>query len=345
MHSPDSNKLRLGFIGSGGMADAHLHGLANAELFPDIEIAAFCDVVLERAQAQAAKYGALAFSSPFEMMADASLDACFVLLPPFAHGDAERACLEGKIPFLVEKPIGLDAGVLEEIRREVQLQNLITSAGYMNRYQPSVQAAKAAFQNDRAVMAMGGWFGGPPLSTDEFSLIGQWWVIKEKSGGQMVEQVTHTVDLVRYFLGDAVEVYAHATQEFNKTLPDLMPNYNIDDAMTTTVKFQSGALATILSSTSTAHGDVFLDVLGMKTTAKFEGWGHDLKLVRQGAEAETVASDLESIWVREDRAFVDAVKSGDASPIKTDYADAFKTAMLTLAANKSAETGRPVELI
>ena len=46
------SKLRVGFIGAGGMADAHLAGLTDTGVFPDIEIAAFCDVVLERAQAQ-----------------------------------------------------------------------------------------------------------------------------------------------------------------------------------------------------------------------------------------------------------------------------------------------------
>ncbi len=92
--------LRVGFIGSGGMADAHLKGLVDAELFPDVTIAAFCDVVLERAQAQCDKYPAskpVAYASPQQMMSDAGLDACYVLLPPFAHGEAERACIEGNV--------------------------------------------------------------------------------------------------------------------------------------------------------------------------------------------------------------------------------------------------------
>jgi predicted dehydrogenase len=100
-------KLRIGFIGSGGMADAHLKGLSDAERFPDVQIATFCDVVLERAQAQCEKYPAhepKAYSSPSQMMAEAGLDACYVLLPPFAHGEAERACIEHNVPFLVENP-------------------------------------------------------------------------------------------------------------------------------------------------------------------------------------------------------------------------------------------------
>lgn len=346
------SQLRIGFIGAGGMADAHLKGLSDAGLFPDVEIAAFCDVVLERAQGQADKYATgenkpQAFSTPQAMIAEAGLDACYVLLPPFAHGDAERACIEGNVPFLVEKPIGKDLGLLRELRDEVKNKNLLTAAGYMNRYQPSVERAKEAFSSDEPVLAYGGWIGGPPTSDNAYmanSLIGKWWVQKQMSGGQMVEQVTHTVDLVRYFLGDAVEVYAHTTTAFNKKLPNLLENYTMDDAMTTTIKFESGALATILSSSATpVGGGVSLDILGMKSAVKFSGWGHDVTILRQDGESENIASSAE-IFPVEDRAFLDAVKTGDRNKIKTDYADAFKTAFLTLAANESAETGKPVDL-
>jgi predicted dehydrogenase len=97
--------LRIGFIGSGGMADAHLKGLADTSQFPDVQLTAFCDVAIERAQAQCDKYAShseqapVAYSSPRTMIQEADLDACYILLPPFAHGDAERACIEGGVPF------------------------------------------------------------------------------------------------------------------------------------------------------------------------------------------------------------------------------------------------------
>lgn len=344
------SKLKIGFIGAGGMADAHLKGLVNQELFPDVEITAFCDVFLAKAQAQADKYGAQAFDNPKTMIAETGIDAAYVLLPPFAHGDAERACIEGNVPFLVEKPIGKDPVLLKELRDEIVTKGLITAAGYMNRYQPSVQAAKEAFLGDEAILAHGGWLGGPPVLQPgkEPAPILRWWVVKEKSGGQMVEQVTHTIDLVRYFLGDAVEIYAHATTAFNKKVPNLMTGYTIDDAMTTTIRFASGALATILSSASTPKagavgGGLFLDIHGMKTSARFLGWGHEVTIAREGADNETVKPAAE-IFPLEDRAFLDAVKTRDASKIRTDYADAYKTAMVAIGANVSAETGKPYDL-
>jgi len=345
--SPSNKRVRLGFIGAGGMAAAHLHGLGNPELFPDVELVAFCDLVLERARAQATPFGAPAFDSPAKMIAEVELDGCYILLPPFAHGDAERACLEGNVPFFVEKPIGLDGALCREIKEEVARRDLLTSTGYMLRYQPSVQAAKAAFAGERAAIAYGGWFDPPPLTSHpDFAagLINRWWSHKEKSGGQMVEQVTHTVDLARYFLGDAVEVYAHATHAFNTERPDIAPGYNIADAMTTSICFQSGAIASLMSSVaSTATDSIFLDIWGTRTLAKFTQWQHHLELVSQGEEPRRVEGTVD-IFAREDRAFVDALKSGDRSLVLIPYADAYKTLLLTLAANRSAETGKPVDL-
>jgi predicted dehydrogenase len=304
-------------------------------------------VVLERAAKQCGKYpehAPQAFATPAQMIADAGLDACYILLPPFAHGEAERACLNGNVPFLVEKPIGNKIEVLREIRAEVRTKNLITAAGYMNRYQPSVKAAKAAFSGDEAVIAWGGWLGGPPTTDNAYmatSLIGQWWVIKEKSGGQFVEQVTHTVDLVRHFMGDATEVFAHNTTAFNSKLPNLLPNYTMDDAMAVNIRFAGGGIATILSSSATpVGGGVSLKILGTHSALEFSGWGHDA-IIRTAQGEETVAAEA-NIFAVEDRAFIDAVRSGDRSSIMTDYDDAFKTAALTLAANASAANGTPV---
>ena len=63
------------------------------------------------------------------------------------------------------------------------------------------------------VMAVGGWVGAAPKGT---APIHSWWVVKEKSGGQLVEQTTHTVDLARYLIGEAVEVWASAARGFVK---------------------------------------------------------------------------------------------------------------------------------
>lgn len=339
-----AEKVRVGFIGSGGMAEAHLRGLPS---FPDVQIAAFCDVVRGKAERLAEQYGAKAYSDPREMLGTQELDCVYVLLPPFAHGDAERAAIEAKVPFFVEKPIGMDLPVLREIAAGVQAAGLLTAVGYMNRYRKSVQQARAVFQQDPPVLAYGGWLGGRPRGSGAGDGIGSWWVQRSKSGGQFVEQVSHTVDLVRYLLGDAQEVFAAATRAFNRGKEGTPSNYDIEDASIVSIKFKGGAIATLMASCATdVGGGVTLSVLSAEHAAFFTGWEHSLRLLEKRGEEtrEVTIPGEESIFAIEDRAFIDAVKTGDRTKVRTDYADGLKTAELALAANRSMETGEPVRL-
>jgi predicted dehydrogenase len=345
--SMPGEKVRVGFIGSGGMAQAHLNPEKGLPTFPDVEIAAFCDVVPAKAEALAQQYGVKAYTQPREMLAAERLDAVYVLLPPFAHGEAEQAAIAAKVPFFVEKPIGLDLSVLREVAAGVKQTNLLTAVGYMNRYRKSVQRARDVFRQDAPILAYGGWLGGRPRARADSDGIGSWWVQRSKSGGQFVEQVTHTVDLARYLLGDAEEVSAVATKAFNKSKEGTPANYDIEDASLVNIRFKSGAIATLMASCATGvGGGVTLNVYAENHAALFTGWEHSLRLLsKQGEETneESIPGEPD-IFAVEDRVFINAVKSGDRSKIGTDYADGLKTAELAIGANRSMETGEPVRL-
>jgi myo-inositol 2-dehydrogenase/D-chiro-inositol 1-dehydrogenase len=81
----------------------------------------------------------------------------------------------------------------------------------------------------------------------------------------------------------------------------------------------------------------------MNTSVKFSGWGHDATILRKGQDAETHKAAGE-IFPIEDRAFLDAVQTGDHSKVLAPYVDSFKIAQLTIAANQSAASGKPVEI-
>lgn len=344
--STTKQRVRVGIVGAGGMAQNHLKGLSQ---MADVQVAAICDVAEHRAQGLAAQHSARPYSDPQRMLAESSLDAVYILLPPFAHGAAERAALEHRVPFFIEKPVGMDVALCHEIAAAVKEQNLLTCVGYMNRYRESVRRARQVFQADPAVLAHGGWISGTPRTQEEYG-IWRWWSDKRQSGGQFVEQVTHTVDLVRYLMGEVVEVFAHGAppRTFNRDVPD---NYNLEDALVTTLRFQSGAVATLWAACAcNAGGGVSLSVFGTQHAAHFTGWEHTLRLVAQppgaGREArteETIKGESD-IFALEDRHFIDAVKSGDRSLIRTDYPDGVKTTEVTVATNRSLETGQPVSL-
>jgi predicted dehydrogenase len=346
--------LRVGLIGCGGISGAHLPHLTDSS---DVAVVGFCDIVPERAEKRARAYAEkkgldydekVVFDAAEKMLDSVALDAAYILVPTYAHGALERACVKAKVPFLVEKPLGLDADDLRQLSAEVAESGLITSAGFMNRYRKSVNRVKSLLEKDPAILMDGAWIGGPPLVRDgdyfANNPIGLWWPIKEKSGGQFVEQVIHTVDLARYLGGEIVEVFAFAANGFNKRLPNLIPQYNLDDAMVVSMRFESGAVANIMSSCSSqTGGGVFLNVWAGTHTAKFTDWAHHVQIHRAGEPGvEEIRGDIDDIFPTEDRAFLNAVKSGDPSGLKSSHADGVRSTLVALAANESLETGKPV---
>ncbi len=332
-----ANKIKVAFIGSGGMAKQHA---PNYEKIEDAHIVGFCDVVSERAEAIAKEYGGQAFTDPTEMLDTVEPDGVYILLPPFAHGEAEFACLERGIPFFVEKPINLDLAQAEEIAQGVADGGLLTSAGYLNRYRTGINKARQMLQDDPAVLALGGWISGSPTPDPNFP-ISVWWINKSRSGGQFIEQVTHTVDLVRFLMGEATQVAAVSAEGFNVGFP----NYDIEDAWAVSVKFASGGVANLHACcASNTRESISLDVYAKNCSFQFTGWEHNCKIFRVGEEEPEEILGGEDVFYLEDVAFVEMLRSGDQSKVQSDYADAVKTLQITIAADQSVATKKTIDL-
>jgi myo-inositol 2-dehydrogenase/D-chiro-inositol 1-dehydrogenase len=327
-------KVRIGFVGCGGIAEAHWNALSK---LPEAEIVAFYDIDERKARAAAERFKGHAYRSVEEMFEKAGIDAVYFCLPPFAHG-AEMLAVEHGIPFFVEKPVDLNLSRAKEIEAAVREKGLLTSVGYMNRYRRGVRTVKKLLETDPPILLLGGWIGGTPRGEGIWS----WWIQKDKSGGQFHEQVTHTVDLVRFFCGEAELVHAFAAKGLNEEVPE---GYSIEDASVVGIKFKSGAVASLWASCSAnaGGGGVSLSIYSSNMTALFTGWEHTLRLMRSGEDIVEIRGEGD-IFVIEDKAFVDAVKAKDQSLVMSSYADGVKTIEITLAANRSMETGEPVML-
>jgi myo-inositol 2-dehydrogenase/D-chiro-inositol 1-dehydrogenase len=333
-----ADRVKVGFVGCGGIAESHLKGLAKDV---DVDLVGFCDINAQRAEEMAGKYGVggSTFTSAREMYSAIKLDAVYHCLPPFAHG-AELEAIKRGIPFFVEKPINLYLAQAKKIAEAVKRKGLLTSVGYMNRYRKGVRMVRDLTREDPAILMLGGWIGGTPHA--EEGAIWSWWIRKAKSGGQFHEQVTHTVDLARFIGDEVVEVEAFAARGFNEGAPK---GYTIEDASVVNLKFANGAIANLWASCSAngGGGGVSLDVYANNMTARFTGWEHSLKLMRAGLEPEEIKGE-EEIFHMEDRAFVLAVRDNDPSKVMCQYGDGLGTLMVTLAANDSMRTGRTVRL-
>ena len=317
--------VRLGFIGAGGIANAHLNALAG---MPEAEVVSICDVERSRAEKAAARFDATVHINYRTMIESEKLDAVFICVPPFAHGEAELLAVEAGLHLFVEKPIALSVEKANQVAQAAEKAGIIAAVGYHWRYMTATDRAKEIMGDKPIAMVRGRWIGGMPGVA--------WWRVKEKSGGQIVEQTTHLFDLARYFAGDVRSVAAVGYQGI---LAPRTPNYNVEDASAVILKFQNNTIGTIASG----------DIAGV-------GCGPELSLISDGLIVEIRSSGLEvlkkgeraqianqgSPTEREDAAFLQAIQSGDASEVRSTYADAAKTLAVTLAANESMETGKVV---
>lgn len=319
--------MRIVFIGSGGIARSHVQGLVKRA---DVTLVGAYDVATDRATTFTKEFGGVPYNTIAELLDQAKPDAAWVCLPPFAHGDAEMALAARRIPFLVEKPISNSMETARTILNALEKSGTMAAAGYMTRYRRSVNRVKEILALDPPVLAHGAWIGGAPGV--------MWWRIKAQSGGQIIEQTTHTFDLARYVVGEPTLVYAQGTRGYVKD----MPHYDVEDASTVTVQFANGAVGNLMSCcASKAGGGVYLTVAASNNYITFTGWEHSVVIRKSAMEEERITGES-NIFEVEDGAFIEAVKTGNAGLVRSPYADALKTLAFCLAANKSLETGQPV---
>lgn len=152
-------KTRLGFIGVGGIARRHLDVLAS---FDDVELVAFADPDLGRADEAAMRFGARSFAHHREMLDTQQLDAVYICIPPFAHGEPERDLIQRHMPFFVEKPVSLDLAQAKDIAAGVANANLVTAVGYHWRYLDIVDEAKSLLADNPAQLLSGYWLDSTP---------------------------------------------------------------------------------------------------------------------------------------------------------------------------------------
>jgi predicted dehydrogenase len=159
------------------------------------------------------------------------------------------------------------------------------------------------------------------------------------SGGQVVEQAVHVLDLLRMLCGDVVEVDAYA----NSTPPGTS-GADVDGATVAILKLRSGAVGTVsaaccLDWKHRAGLELHADGLSIAI--------HEDRVIAttaQGPVEHGLAPDDAKLAA--DRAFIDAVVGNGTARegILVDYDEALRTHQLACAIAESAAHGRPVRL-
>lgn len=324
-------QLNIGFIGVGGVAQPHLNNLTNME---NVNISAVCDAFADRAKEVGEKFDAAIYTDYKKMLADEKLDGCYVCLIPGVHGETELDLVKAQVPFYLEKPVHLELDACQRVLEQLEKTPIINSVGYHWRYGAGAQAAHKFLQDKKVSFVDGYWYSdfvGAP-----------WWRQLKLSGGQLVEQSTHIVDLARYLGGEVKTVYAAASTGAMTEIE----NYDITDTSVIAMKFDSGAVGSVISgciAEKNGGGKVDLTLKGRD----WQVWTNSDESTWQSADGKDEVKGAQS-WSEQlgngDRAFVKAIRSGDQNEILADYRSGAQTLAITLAANESMQNGQEVNV-
>jgi myo-inositol 2-dehydrogenase / D-chiro-inositol 1-dehydrogenase len=322
--------VRIGMVGAGAVAARHVRTLLAMD---GVELAAVADPAMERAKELAAEAGAAAYPNHMELLAAERLDAVYICVPPFAHGAPELAVIDAGLPMFVEKPVAIDQETAAEIAARLAGRALVTCTGYHWRWLDIFDRAAELLADRPARLVQCSWLDKVPPPP--------WWLRRDGSGGQTIEQTTHVLDTARGLAGDVTEVHAFGARAASnppapRPVEASLPGADIDDVTVAGLRFASGAVGTVASTCLLSR----LQRAGVEVVAD----GISLEL----SETELVveADGRRSVWEadadarpRPDRDFVAAVRGGP-DRIRVPWPEAYRTHLLACAIARSVEEGR-----
>lgn len=330
-------KLRTAIIGCGGIAQRHAQNLA--QLADRFELVAFADTKAERARAFAAEYAggtAAVYTAPGALLDTERLDAVFICLPPFAHTDEVARAAACGVHVFIEKPIALDSEHAWQMVAAVEAAGITTQVGFMFRFGGAVERLKQLMASGEA---------GPAglMSTRYFcnALHAPWWRQRDKSGGQLVEQVIHMVDLMRSLMGEADTVYSVQRNLYHQAVAD----YTVEDVSGTVISFASGGIGVIYASNNAIPGKWINDykVVTAHITAEFTDANHAVfHHTSNGAVRSEEVTSEEDVYKLEVLDFHTAVVEGRQAQVP--LREGARSLDLALAARASADAGTLVQL-
>jgi len=150
----NAKKQRVVFIGSGGIAERHITAL---RAIGDVDVVGVAARSLEAASGFATRHAVKPFGDYRSMLDETKPDAAFLCVTPGAHGEIERAVIERRVPFFVEKPLAIDWETAASLAKEVERAGLVTGVGYHFRYLSTAEQAKEILGSRHVGLALGYW--------------------------------------------------------------------------------------------------------------------------------------------------------------------------------------------
>lgn len=306
----------------------------NLKSISHLRCVGLCDPAEAAHKRAQEEMGVPVFSSIDELKASGILaDAVLNFSPPFARDQAIEVARHLNVPIFMEKPAatGLAAGkIIEQIIRK---ENIPTSVGFMFRYIPAVATLKNLL-HDQPIVHILSEYVCPALTKWNLP---DWFLMKDVSGGPIIDQAIHMIDLVRFIAGDIQQVMAVESNVVRKK----SETCTVEDSSTSILKFANGATGAHIQSWvhDVEAGRITVwtpsDRLTLHMDGRLEGYA-------DGKPVDIEPSTKPNHHLREMEVFFEAVAVGDFANILSSYDDALRSLAVAEAINTSMANNQPL---
>jgi len=244
------SKIRVAVVGCGSISKhRHIPEYAANE---NVELVAFVDPIIERAELYAQKHGGQAFADYETMLAEVKPDAVSVCTPNATHAPISIAAAEAGAHVLVEKPMAVTDEEAADMIAAAKENGVHLMVGHNQRLMPPHVKAKEILKTGvlGKVLTFRTSFGHP--GPDGWSIDGanSWFFRKSEAiMGAMGDLGVHKSDLIRWLLDDEVDEVAGFVGTLHKE------GTEVDDNASCLLRMKSGAMGTLVASWTYYKGE------------------------------------------------------------------------------------------
>ncbi len=206
----NARTVRIGIIGCGGIANGkHMPALKQ---LPNVELVAFCDIIVERAEAAKAKYGtpdAKVYEDYRELLKDETIEVVHVCTPNRSHSFITVDALDAGKHVMCEKPMAINSAEAQKMLDAQKRSGKKLTIGYQSR-----QAAGAQYLKQEAKDGTFGEIYYAKATALRRRAVPTWGVFLneyEQGGGPLIDIGTHSLDLTLWLMDNYKPKYCVGT--------------------------------------------------------------------------------------------------------------------------------------
>jgi len=335
--------IRVGLIGCGLMAKAHLPGYQAAS--GRAEIVMCCDNNPQLAQDFSSKLenNPQVVTDWQEVIASKNVDAVDICAPHFLHAPIVLAAAKAGKHILLEKPMAMNLSEARQMVDATSAAGKIFMVAQNQRYLPEHSQIRDWLNKDAIGRVIAARIDGNQFLSRAYPK-GHWLFSKALAGGGVIRTTAiHKIDLLRYFLGEVRRVTAlYSTSGLN-------PGMDSEDFATMIFEFENGAIgeafftfAAYQNPIPTASHELVI-LYGTKGMINnINGWHMYSTEVEAYSQAMTAMelpnADYPTSFIHEVKHFLDCIETGQES--LTSGRDNLNTIAVIDAIYTAAETGQ-----